>query len=243
MEWLKPLISSLSEGFEREEELTELLLNHTAWKTAGSLGGNLQTDKGCWGRTHGHTSKAEWFCLTVRLDEKKKYPTDIQKENSTIQGKAYDSRIGKTMISSEALLSECGGQTRLRQQRNTCKSLLLLWSGIEWLISKSSQILCCFTATCAQKVISGAWKVGAWGTHFTEKPGKPKLLLLTYGRWPSKTHFCKGIKDEKQVPRIHVRDVKERSSAADYSDWRKLKSKLIHKARTQPRSVSQDELY
>lgn len=29
MEWLKPLISSHSEGFEREEEITGLLLNDT----------------------------------------------------------------------------------------------------------------------------------------------------------------------------------------------------------------------
>lgn len=70
MEWLKPLISSHSEGFEREEELTGLLLNHTVRKTAGSLKGNLQTDKGCWGRTDGHISKAEWFCLTARSDER-----------------------------------------------------------------------------------------------------------------------------------------------------------------------------
>lgn len=33
------------------------------------------------------------------------------------------------------------------------------------------------------------------------------------------------------MPRTHVRDVKERGSAADYSDGGKLKSKLIHKLR------------
>lgn len=30
--------------------------------------------------------------------------------------------------------------------------------------------------------------------------------------------FLKGIKDRKQMPRIHVRDVKEKSSTAAYSD-------------------------
>lgn len=45
----------------------------------------------------------------------KENKTAIQKENSTIQGKAYDGRIGKTKISAEALLTECGGQTRLRR--------------------------------------------------------------------------------------------------------------------------------
>lgn len=89
MEWLKPLISSHSEGLEREEELTGLLLNHTDWKTTGSLKSNLLTNK-----------------------ENK---TDIQKENSTIQGKAYDGGIGKTNISAEAFLPECAGQTRLRK--------------------------------------------------------------------------------------------------------------------------------
>lgn len=56
----------------------------------------------------------------------KENKTYIQKENCTIQGKAYDGRIGKTKLSAEALLPKCGGQTRLRRLRNTCKSLLLL---------------------------------------------------------------------------------------------------------------------
>jgi len=55
--------------------------------------------------------------------------------------------------------------------------------------------------------------------------------------------FVKGLKMESRwMPRIHVRDVKERSSAAAYSDQGKLKSKLIQKPRTQSRSVWWDEL-
>lgn len=38
---------------------------------------------------------------------------DIQKGNSTIQGKAYEGRIGKAKISAEVLASECGADTRL----------------------------------------------------------------------------------------------------------------------------------
>lgn len=45
----------------------------------------------------------------------KENKTYIQKENCTIQGKAYDGRIGKTKLSAEALLPKCGGQTRLRR--------------------------------------------------------------------------------------------------------------------------------
>lgn len=74
----------------------------------------------------------------------------------------------------------------------------------------------CYICPGIDKLAPG--KVGAQGTHINEKPGKPKLLLQAYGRWPARTHFCKGIKDGKQMPRIHVRDVKERSSAAAYLD-------------------------
>lgn len=45
----------------------------------------------------------------------KENKTDIQKENSTVQGKAYDGRIGKTKISAEALLPECGGQRKTEE--------------------------------------------------------------------------------------------------------------------------------
>lgn len=43
---------------------------------------------------------------------------DIQKRNSTVQGKACEGRIGKAKISAEVLSSECGGHTTLTKRRN-----------------------------------------------------------------------------------------------------------------------------
>lgn len=45
----------------------------------------------------------------------KENKTDIQKENSTVQGKAYDGRIEKTKISAEALYLNVEGKERLRR--------------------------------------------------------------------------------------------------------------------------------
>lgn len=86
------------------------------------------------------------------------------------------------------------------------------------------------TAGHAWEVTHWSLEIGAQSACCDEWPGRLELLSQSYGMWPAGNHSCKRIKGQKQMPRIRVWDVKERSSTAAYSDWEKVKSKLIQKA-------------